>query len=219
MPVTLTRRGIPVTRLNGSIFNPFRNNFNQPRAGSRSPPVARRLFGSPLRRTNTRTPNSSFFNRLTVDELRFLGMRDPKNVAKNAKVAKLMAGLKIHANSNTNNEIKRRPTGPLAFSVLYGKIDQALIKKNKVGLVPLKRNLMKFPASNKKTKLNARINNAMRNTKNYGIDVLTGNNINLNGPHWVMKNKRGNPLYLSNNSYKNANQTYVKNAQFVSGKK
>ena len=108
--------------------------------------------------------------------------------------------------------------GPLAFSVLYGKIDQALIKKNKVGLVPLKRNLMKFPASKKRTNLNARINNAMRNTTNYGSDVLTGELINLNGPHWVMKNKRGNPLYLSNNSYKNANQTYVKNAKFVSGK-
>jgi hypothetical protein len=146
-------------------------------------------------------------------------MRHPNNVKKNAKVAKLMAGLKIHANSNTNYEIKRRPTGPLAFSVLYGKIEQALIKKNKVGLVPLKRNLMKFPASNKKTKLNARINRAMRNTKNYGTDVLTGNNINLNGPHWVMKNKRGNPLYLSNNSYKNANQEYVKNAKFVPRKK
>ena len=211
MPVSLRFRGTPVRRLNGS-------NSNQPRAGSRSPPVARRLFGSPLRRTNTRTPTSNWLNRLTVDELRFIGLRDPKNVANNAKVARVLAGLKIHANSNTNREIKRRPMGPLAFRVLYGKIEQALIKKNKVGLVPLKRNLMKFPASKKRTNLNARINNAMRNTTNYGSDVLTGELINLNGPHWVMKNKRGNPLYLSNNSYKNANQTYVKNAKFVSGK-
>jgi len=188
--------------------------FGSPVRRAGSPPTARRLFGSP----NRGPSNSNWIRQLSVNQLRFLGMRNPANVENNAKIARVLAGLKIRANANTNNELKRRPTGPLAFSVLYGKIERALNKKNKVGLVPLKKNLMKFPASKKKTNLNARINRVLSNTKNYGTDVLTGNSINLNGPHWVMENNRRNPLYLSINSYKIANRKYVENAKFVPGK-